>query len=206
MAGEQNNQTDANGWTPELLKKRRRRALIMALALLGLVGMFFLVTLVRLGENVANRAAREKTEISDVKKYLNNTQVDTSRSVIVEFDSNTHGPWEFKPENSSITLHPGELITVNFKISNPSNYPISGQAIPSYAPLQATKFLKKIECFCFTEQVLEPGQRVDMPVSFFVDPEILTDPEMDDVKTITLSYTFFKASETARAKPASPRG
>jgi len=100
-------------------------------------------------------AAREKTEISDVKKYLNNTQVDTSRSVIVEFDSNTHGPWEFKPENSSITLHPGELITVNFKISNPSNYPISGQAIPSYAPLQATKFLKKIECFCFEQQRLE---------------------------------------------------
>jgi cytochrome c oxidase assembly protein subunit 11 len=74
------------------------------------------------------------------------------------------------------------------------------------SPSKAGIYFSKIDCFCFTEQVLEPGQRVDMPVSFFVDPEILTDPEMDDVKTITLSYTFFKASETARAKPASPRG
>ena len=138
-------------------------------------------------------AAREKTEISDVKKYLNNTQVDTSRSVIVEFDSNTHGPWEFKPENSSITLHPGELITVNFKISNPSNYPISGQAIPSYAPLQATKFLKKIECFCFEQQRLEGKESKDFPVVFLLDPKLPT-----EISNITMSYTFFEITNAAR--------
>ena len=137
-------------------------------------------------------AAREKTEISDVKKYLNNTQVDTSRSVIVEFDSNTHGPWEFKPENSSITLHPGELITVNFKISNPSNYPISGQAIPSYAPLQATKFLKKIECFCFEQQRLEGTESKDFPVVFLLDPKLPT-----EISNITMSYTFFEITNAA---------
>jgi len=137
-------------------------------------------------------AAREKTEISDVKKYLNNTQVDTSRSVIVEFDSNTHGPWEFKPENSSITLHPGELITVNFKISNPSNYPISGQAIPSYAPLQATKFLKKIECFCFEQQRLEGKESKDFPVVFLLDPKLPT-----EISNITMSYTFFEITNAA---------
>ncbi len=137
-------------------------------------------------------AAREKTEISDVKKYLNNTQVDTSRSVIVEFDSNTHGPWEFKPENSSITLHPGELITVNFKISNPSNYPISGQAIPSYAPLQATKFLKKIECFCFEQQRLEGKESKDFPVVFLLDPKLPT-----EISNITMSYTFFEITNAS---------
>ena len=137
-------------------------------------------------------AAREKTEISDVKKYLNNTQVDTSRSVIVEFDSNTHGPWVFKPENSSVTLHPGELITVNFKVTNPSNHPISGQAIPSYAPLQATQFLKKIECFCFQQQRLEGKESRNFPVVFLLDPKLPT-----EISNITMSYTFFEITNAA---------
>mgnify|MGYP001291059570 FL=1 len=137
-------------------------------------------------------AAREKTEISDVKKYLNNTQVDTSRSVIVEFDSNTHGPWVFKPENSSVTLHPGELITVNFKVTNPSNHPISGQAIPSYAPLQATQFLKKIECFCFQQQRLEGKESRNFPVVFLLDPKLPS-----EISNITMSYTFFEITNAA---------
>ena len=137
-------------------------------------------------------AAREKTEISDVKKYLNNTQVDTSRSVIVEFDSNTHGPWVFKPENSSVTLHPGELITVNFKVTNPSNHPISGQAIPSYAPLQATQFLKKIECFCFQQQRLEGKESRNFPVVFLLDPKLPS-----EISNITMSYTFFEITNVA---------
>jgi cytochrome c oxidase assembly protein subunit 11 len=137
-------------------------------------------------------AAREKTEMSDVQKYLNNTQVDTSRNVIVEFDANSHGPWVFKPENSSVTLHPGELITVNFKITNPSNYPISGQAIPSYAPLQASSFLKKIECFCFEQQRLEGKETRNFPVVFLLDPEL---PK--EISNITMSYTFFEITNAA---------
>ncbi len=137
-------------------------------------------------------AAREKTEISDVKKYLKNTQVDTSRSVIVEFDSNSHGPWVFKPENSSVTLHPGELITVNFKVTNPSNHPISGQAIPSYAPLQATQFLKKIECFCFQQQRLEGKESRNFPVVFLLDPKLPS-----EISNITMSYTFFEITNAA---------
>ena len=137
-------------------------------------------------------AAREKTEISDVKKYLKNTQVDTSRRVIVEFDSNSHGPWVFKPENSSVTLHPGELITVNFKVTNPSNHPISGQAIPSYAPLQATQFLKKIECFCFQQQRLEGKESRNFPVVFLLDPKLPS-----EISNITMSYTFFEITNAA---------
>ncbi len=137
-------------------------------------------------------AAREKTQPSEVKKYLNNTQVDTSRNVVVEFDSNSHGPWIFKPENSSITLHPGELITVNFKITNPSDHPISGQAIPSYAPLQASNFLKKIECFCFEQQRLEGNETRDFPVVFLLDPKLPI-----EISNITMSYTFFEITNAA---------
>ena len=137
-------------------------------------------------------AAREKTEISDVKKYLNNTQVDTSRNVIVEFDSNSHGPWIFEPEKSSLTLHPGELITVNFNITNPSNYPISGQAIPSYAPLQASSFLKKIECFCVEQQKLEGKESRVFPVVFLLDPKLPT-----EISNITMSYTFFEITSAS---------
>ena len=119
-------------------------------------------------------------------------QVDTSRNVIVEFDSNSHGPWIFKPENSSLMLHPGELITVNFKITNPSNYPISGQAIPSYAPLQASNYLKKIECFCFEQQRLEGKETRNFPVVFLLDPELPM-----EISNITMSYTFFEITNAA---------
>jgi cytochrome c oxidase assembly protein subunit 11 len=137
-------------------------------------------------------AAREKTEASDVQKYLNNTQVDTSREVIVEFDSNSHGPWIFKAETNSIKLHPGELITVNFKITNPSDFPITGQAIPSYAPLQASGFLKKIECFCFKQQKLEGKETRDFPVVFLLDPKLPI-----EISNITMSYTFFEITNAA---------
>ena len=93
-----------------------------------------------------------------------------------------------------------------YEAYNPTDRVITGTATYNVSPSKAGIYFSKIDCFCFTEQVLEPGQRVDMPVSFFVDPEILIDPEMDDVKTITLSYTFFKASETTRANTAVPRG
>ncbi|OUW06191.1 MAG: cytochrome c oxidase assembly protein [Betaproteobacteria bacterium TMED156] len=132
-------------------------------------------------------AAREKTDVNDIEKYLNNTQVDKSRTVIVEFDSNSHGPWVFKPKNSFVSIHPGELITVDFEITNPSSNPISGQAIPSYAPLQASGFLKKIECFCFKQQRLEGKETKDFPVVFLLDPNLPA-----EITNITMSYTFFE--------------
>ncbi len=132
-------------------------------------------------------AAREKANIADVKEYLNNTQVDTSRNVIIEFDSNSHGPWIFKPKKNSISIHPGELIKVDFEITNPSENSISGQAIPSYAPLQASNFLKKIECFCFEQQILKGKETRSFPIVFLLDPDL---PQ--DISNITMSYTFFE--------------
>ena len=125
-----------------------------------------------------------------------NTQVDRSRTITVEFDANARGPWHFKPAQTSLQVHPGELTTVMYEFQNVQNRTMSAQAIPSYAPAQAGAYFNKIQCFCFTEQVLQPGQSVDMPVAFFVDPAMNDDPNMEDVTTITLSYTFFRAKDS----------
>jgi cytochrome c oxidase assembly protein subunit 11 len=116
-----------------------------------------------------------------------NTQVDTSRVITVEFDANAHGPWEFKPAQSSIRVHPGELATVMYEFQNVQNRRMSAQAIPSYAPRNAAAHFNKIECFCFNQYTLEPGEKKQWPVAFVIDPKL---PK--DVKTITLSYTFFE--------------
>ena len=131
-----------------------------------------------------------------------------AREITIRFDANLNRdmPWSFEAPAQPVQIAVGEQGLAFYEAHNPTDASITGTATYNVSPSKAGIYFSKIDCFCFTEQVLEPGQRVDMPVSFFVDPEILTDPEMDDVKTITLSYTFFKASETARAKPASPRG
>ena len=119
--------------------------------------------------------------------YDKNTQVDTSRTIMVEFDANVRGPWFFKPEKPSITVHPGELTTVMYEFQNKQDRRIAAQAIPSYAPEQAGPNFHKLECFCFTQYTLEPGEKKLWPVVFVVDPKL-----SPDVKTITLSYTFFE--------------
>lgn len=116
-----------------------------------------------------------------------NTQVDTSRTITVEFDANARGPWEFKPERRSLQVHPGELATVMYEFQNVQNHRMAAQAIPSYAPRNAAPYFNKLECFCFNQYVLEPGERKEWPVAFVIDPKL---PK--DVTTITLSYTFFE--------------
>jgi cytochrome c oxidase assembly protein subunit 11 len=121
-----------------------------------------------------------------------NTQVDMSRTISIEFDANARGPLGFKPEQNSIDVHPGEVTTVMYDVSNQQARTIQAQAIPSYAPKQATEFFRKIECFCFTQQTLKANESKRMPVVFVVDPKL---PK--DVKTITLSYTFFELNAPA---------
>ena len=116
-----------------------------------------------------------------------NTQVDYSRTVTIEFDSNSRGPFSFKPVKNYLEVHPGEMAEIVYKVSNNLNRPVEAQAIPSYAPKAATEFFTKLECFCFQQQTLNPHQMRDMPVVFVIDPNL---PK--DVKTITLSYTFFE--------------
>lgn len=116
-----------------------------------------------------------------------NSQVDKSRTVTVEFDANSQGPWRFRPTVSSVTVHPGEMAQVVYEVVNTQPRSIDGQAIPSYAPQQSGPHFKKVECFCFQQQTLAANEARQMPVVFYIDPAL---PR--DVKTITLSYTFFE--------------
>jgi len=126
-----------------------------------------------------------------------NSQVDRSRSVTVEFDANARGPWEFRPARSSMQVHPGELATVMYSFRNVQDRTMSAQAIPSYAPRQAAAHFRKLECFCFSEYRLQPGESKQWPVVFVIDPKL---PK--DVSTITLSYTFFEVGVRVPAEPA----
>ena len=126
-----------------------------------------------------------------------NTQVDLSRSITIEFDANSRGPWEFKPEKRSVVVHPGELTTVMYEFRNVQNRTMAAQAIPSYAPMQAMPHFNKLECFCFNEYTLKPGESKRWPVLFVIDPKL-----SKDVKTITLSYTFFEVGGTVPPEPA----
>ena len=117
-----------------------------------------------------------------------NTQVDTGRWVTLQLDLNTRGlPWEFKPLQSNVRIHPGELVQVVYEVRNNSDREITGQAIPSYAPQLLGKHLKKLECFCFSKQVLKPNEVRQMPVQFLIEPGLPTDYD-----TVTISYTFFE--------------
>ena len=116
-----------------------------------------------------------------------NSQVDRSRTITVEFDANARGPWDFKPAQSSVKVHPGELTTVMYEFQNTQNRRMAAQAIPSYAPRNAAAHFNKLECFCFNQYVLEPGEKKQWPVAFVIDPRL-----SKDVTTITLSYTFFE--------------
>lgn len=127
-----------------------------------------------------------------------NTQVDLSRTISVEFDANARGVWEFKPEVRSLQVHPGQMTTVMYEFRNTQNRTMAAQAIPSYAPKQATAHFNKLQCFCFNEYILKPGETKRWPVVFVIDPQL---PK--DVTTITLSYTFF---EVGGKVPAAPKG
>lgn len=116
-----------------------------------------------------------------------NTQVDTSRTIVVELDGNAQGPWRFRPTQRSVTVHPGELTTVVYEVVNTQGRAVAAQAIPSYAPQSAMPHFKKVECFCFQQQTMQPNEARQMPVVFFIDPAL---PR--EVKNITLSYTFFE--------------
>ena len=119
-----------------------------------------------------------------------NTQVDASRTVTIELDANAHNlPWTFRPLVRHITVHPGELATVEYEIANVRGEAVTAQAVPSYGPARAAEHFRKMECFCFTQQTLAPGETRRFPVVFVVDPKL---PR--DVNTITLSYTFFEVA------------
>ena len=127
-----------------------------------------------------------------------NTQIDVSRTITVEFDTNARGPWQFKPMQNSVQVHPGEMTTVMYEFQNVQDRTMSAQAIPSYAPREAAAHFNKLECFCFNQYTLAPGEKKQWPVVFVIDPKLAK-----NVNTITLSYPFFEVGSKTPAAPGS---
>lgn len=142
-----------------------------------------------------NILALGERQVPGTSKAPANTQVDTSRTITVEFDANARGPWQFKPAVRTLQVHPGQLTTVMYEFENVQDRRMAAQAIPSYAPRQAAAHFNKLECFCFNQYTLEPGEKKQWPVAFVIDPKLSR-----DVTTITLSYTFFEVG--AKTPPA----
>ena len=119
-----------------------------------------------------------------------NTQVDLTRTVTIELDANAHGmPWRFQPTVRHLQAHPGELVHVEYEVANVRNAPMTGQAVVSYGPALAGRFVRKLDCFCFTQQTLAAGETRRMAVSFVLDATLPA-----DINTLTLSYTFFEVA------------
>jgi len=147
-----------------------------------------------LGVNVL---ARAEVQSGEAVGTVANSQIDLARTVTIEFDANARGPWDFKPAQATVDVHPGEVTTVMYEFRNRQNRTMVAQAFPSYAPSVAMAHFKKLECFCFTEHVLKPGESKQWPVVFVVDRKL---PK--DVRTITLSYTFFEVGGKTPLEPA----
>jgi cytochrome c oxidase assembly protein subunit 11 len=176
----------------EVAQKNTRTALIMLLIVAGMLGLAFAsVPLYRLFCQV--------TGFAGTPLRADQAPGAIAGEIGVRFDANTHAslPWKFEPVQTSVRIAPGAQTHVSYRSKNLSSVPTTGQAVFNVSPIQAGKYFRKIECFCFTEQTLQPGQSVDMPVTFFVDPEIRTNPDTRDIDEITLSYTFYPVETAA---------
>lgn len=171
------------------LDKRYNRSMLLRLLVIVAIMFAFGYALVPLYKKICEITGINVVTTRELHGAgsLKNTQVDRSRVVTVEFDSNARGPFAFRPVKHSMEVHPGEMTTIVYEVANGQSRDIAAQAIPSYAPKQATQYFKKVECFCFKEQTLKARESREMPVVFVIDPDL---PK--DVKNITLSYTFFE--------------
>jgi cytochrome c oxidase assembly protein subunit 11 len=179
--------TTESAGTADSRLAEQRRSNITLLKKLGVivVGMFgFGYALVPFYDRICEAAGLRNIAQADAPA---NTQVDATRAVRIEFDSNVHDlAWTFRAIEPVVSVHPGEVRVVEFEVVNATGHALTGQAIPSYGPAYAGQYFKKLECFCFAQQTLAAGETRRMPVVFVVDPQAPA-----DLATITLSYTFF---------------
>jgi len=186
------------------LKRRRNGAtvLILVAVVAGMVGMSFVsVPLYRIF--CAETGYGGTTQRADKAPSR-----EAAALVTVRFDAETSPNlgWEFRPLQNAVTVHPGEQRQVFYRAVNRTAAPVTARAVYNVTPYKVGIYFDKLQCFCFTDQTLAPGQSVDMGVLFFVDPDILTDPDTREVRSITLSYTMFRAHDaappSARAEPS----
>ena len=179
-----------------LEQKNRRVAIVAVLAALAMLGLgFAAVPLYDLFCRVTGFAGTTQVateaEADSAAAFAKSAGAPT---ISIRFDANTASdmPWEFRPRQVTDTVQIGQRDMAIFEAKNLSSVPITGTASFNVEPEQAGAYFNKIQCFCFTEQTLRPGQEVTMPVLYFVDPKALDDPNMEGVEQITLSYTFHR--------------
>jgi cytochrome c oxidase assembly protein subunit 11 len=182
-------------------RRMLRKLVVVAIGMFGfgyaLVPMYKAICEIT-GVNILALGEKELPGSGNARlENVKNTQVDTSRTITVEFDANVRGPWHFKPMQSSVKVHPGELTTVMYEFQNVQDRTMSAQAIPSYAPHEAAAYFNKVECFCFNQYTLAPGEKKQWPVVFVVDSKLAK-----NVNTITLSYTFFEVDSKTPPAPS----
>ena len=173
---------------------QRRTALIAATVALAMLGLgFAAVPLYRIFCAVTGFGGTPQRATEAQYVASDGPMTGVSRQLSIRFDSNTTGglPWDFYPEKRRVTVGVGGKSMAIFIAKNNSDKPVTGRAVFNVTPAQAGPYFTKIQCFCFTEQTLQPGQQVRMPVLFYVDKKFLDDPDDKDVEEITLSYTFY---------------
>ena len=184
--------TDAGG-APGRRRRHGITALILAAVVVGMIGLSFAsVPLYRIfcgATGLGGTTQRAEAAPDKVSPAL----------VTVSFDAQTAPglDWAFRPLTNSVRVHPGAETQVFFRAVNHSTVPITARAVYNVAPAKVGIYFDKLQCFCFSNQTLGPGQSVDMGVLFFVDPDLLTDPDTREVRAITLSYTMFRAVDAA---------
>jgi len=177
---------------------QNRNAKTLVILLLVIAGMIGLVAV----SPALYRAFCEATGFNGTTLRADRAPGAVAGQVKVQFDANVHPglPWRFEPEQTAVNVAPGAQTKIFYRAQNLSARAITGQAVYNVSPDTVGKYFKKIQCFCFSEQTLQPGQRVDMPVVFFVDPAIEKDPDTKDVHEITLSYTFYPVETVPTAR------
>ncbi|MCD8497617.1 MAG: cytochrome c oxidase assembly protein [Alphaproteobacteria bacterium] len=176
-------------YDPELARRNARMGLRVLGIVVAMVGLSFAsVPLYSLFCQVTGFSGTTQRAAS-----LPDTVLERTVKVQFNADVDHNMPWTFKPEQREITIQLGQKGLANYHAKNPMKIPVGGTALYNVTPLKAGKYFHKIQCFCFDEQILAPGQDVSMPVLFYVDPALNDDPNMDDVDVITLSYTFYRA-------------
>lgn len=186
---------------------RRNRAVagVLVVVVAGMVGLAYAsVPLYRLFCQLTGYGGTPRIEAARV---VGPAAADAAE-VVVRFDANIAPdlPWQFQPEARAVRVRVGEQALAFYRARNLSDRLVTGNATFNVTPLKAGQYFVKIDCFCFQEQTLQPGQEVDMPVTFVVEPALATSPETRDVREITLSYTFFRSTQPTRPAPASVAG